>query len=83
MERDTLVAAGAQLFYTKGCEYCHQISKYGGLDGPDLTYVGNRLNQQEITIRIVNGSNNMPAFGGVLTKEELEKLSQFLAAQKK
>jgi len=82
-EKDTMIAAGVHLFYTKGCEYCHQISNYGGLAGPNLTYVGERLNQQEITIRIVNGSTNMPAFGGVLTKDELEKLTQFLSAQKR
>lgn len=81
--QDTMVAAGVHLFYTKGCEYCHRINGYGGLAGPNLTNVGNRLNNQEIIIRIVNGAGNMPAFGGVLTKDELDKLTTFLAAQKK
>src|SRR5665213_315491 len=69
---------GAQLFHAKGCEYCHAISGYGGERGPDLTYVRDRLSADQITIRIVNGGVNMPAFGGTLTSSELRDLSAFL-----
>jgi len=69
---------GAQLFHSKGCEYCHAISGYGGERGPDLTYVRDRLSADQITIRIVNGGVNMPAFGGTLTSSELRNLSTFL-----
>ncbi len=79
---DSTIVQGTHLFYTKACEYCHAINNYGGKTGPDLTNVGNRLSQQEITIRIVNGSKNMPAFGGSLSKDELNKLTIFLASQK-
>ncbi len=74
---DSTVAQGAHLFYAKACEYCHEGNKYGGKTGPDLTDVGNRLSDQEITICIVNGANNMPAFGEILTKDELNKLTVF------
>ena len=47
-----------------------------------MTNIGNRLSEQEITIRIVNGANNMPAFGEILTKDELNKLTVFLKSQK-
>ncbi|MDQ6902794.1 MAG: cytochrome b N-terminal domain-containing protein [Bacteroidota bacterium] len=79
---DSVVVAGVNLFYAKGCQYCHKINQYGGAAGPDLTAVGNRLSAQELTIRIVNGSTNMPAFGGVLSKDELNKLVIFLSTQK-
>ncbi len=79
---DSVVVAGVNLFYSKGCQYCHKINIYGGAAGPDLTAVGNRLSPQELTIRIVNGSTNMPAFGGVLSKDELNKLVTFLSTQK-
>jgi ubiquinol-cytochrome c reductase cytochrome b subunit len=79
---DSSILAGVHLFYTKGCEYCHTIHKFGGRNGPDLTAIGNRLSEQEITIRIVNGGGNMPAFGGLLTKDELDKLTGFLETQK-
>lgn len=53
-----------------------------GLAGPDLTAVGNRLSAEELTIRIVNGSTNMPAYGGLVSKDELNKLVTFLSSQK-
>ena len=79
---DTTIIEGVHLFYNKGCEYCHKINKYGGLAGPDLTVVGNRLSEQELTIRIVNGATNMPSYGGLLSKDELKRLVAFLASQK-
>ena len=69
---------GAQLFLSKGCEYCHEISGYGGHRGPDLTYVRDRLSTDEITIRVVSGGTNMPAFGGILTASDLNNLVAFL-----
>ncbi|MEO6869214.1 MAG: cytochrome b N-terminal domain-containing protein, partial [Ginsengibacter sp.] len=79
---DSTIVAGVNLFYAKGCQYCHKINNYGGAAGPNLTIVGNRLSQQELTIRIVNGSTNMPSYGGILSKDELNKLVAFLASQK-
>jgi ubiquinol-cytochrome c reductase cytochrome b subunit len=79
---DSTIIQGVHLFYNKGCEYCHKINNYGGLAGPDLTAVGKRLSQQELTIRIVNGSTNMPSYGGLLSKDELNKLVAFLSTQK-
>ncbi len=74
--------AGSKLFFNKGCEYCHQISGHGGKRGPELTKVGSRLTIEQMTIMIVNGGGNMPAFGGNLTKEELQKLIAFLKTRK-
>lgn len=79
---DSTIIKGAHLFYIKGCEYCHQINGYGGFKGPNLTYVGNRLDNSLITIRIVNGGPDMPSFGGTLKKNDLDALVIFLAAQK-
>ncbi len=73
---------GAKLFYNVGCIYCHTISGDGGHRGPNLTYVGSRLTQDQMTIRIVNGGGNMPAFGGTLSKQELYDLVAFLNTRK-
>ena len=81
-QQDSTIQKGAHLFYMKGCEYCHQINGYGGFKGPNLTYVGNRLDLSLITIRIVNGGPDMPSFGGTLSKNDLDALTVFLAAQK-
>jgi Cytochrome c. len=73
---------GAELFYKKGCEYCHAISGYGGERGSDLTNIGKRLSTEQLTWRIMNGGLNMPAYGGILTSDELEALVAFLESRK-
>jgi ubiquinol-cytochrome c reductase cytochrome b subunit len=70
------------LFQQKACLYCHKINGEGGNVGPDLTHVANRLNAQQMMLRIVNGSENMPAFGGFLSHDELNKLVAFLKTRK-
>lgn len=72
------VILGAQLFHGKGCENCHAISGFGGHRGPDLTAVGDRLDDRQITLRILNGGYNMPAFASSLKPVELSALVQFL-----
>lgn len=79
---DSSVVLGVHLFCVNGCQYCHRINGYGGRLGPDLSIIGNRLSAQQLSLRIVNGGNNMPAFGGSLSKEELIDLVNFLAEQK-
>jgi ubiquinol-cytochrome c reductase cytochrome b subunit len=73
---------GAQLFYAKSCLKCHLIGNDGGRRGPDLTYVGDRLQKSDMITRIVNGGHNMPAFGGTLKPDELDKLVAFLQSRK-
>ncbi len=73
---------GATLFEQKGCHNCHTIAGTGGQRGPDLTTVGNRLNREQLTWRILNGGNNMPAFGTALSPQDLSALVDFLSAMK-
>lgn len=79
---DSTIIKGVHLFYAKGCEYCHRINDYGGLAGPNLTTIGNRLSATELKIRIVNGATNMPSYGGILSKQELDDIVNFLSSQK-
>ncbi len=74
--------AGAVLFYNKGCQYCHQIDKNGGHVGPDLSQIGRSLTKAQLELKIINGSPDMPAFGGIISKEELNTLSDFLSRLK-
>ncbi len=69
---------GAQLFHDRGCEACHMVGSQGGHRGPNLTFVADRLTVPQMTIRIVNGGNNMPAFGGILPAQDLKSILAFL-----
>ena len=74
---------GTELFSTVGCLYCHKIGEYGGIRGPELTNVQNRLTREQMIIRIVNGAENMPAYGGSLSGEDLDAIVAFLSAEDK
>ena len=76
------VVSGSQIFYKVGCEYCHNIYGQGGIRGPGLTNVGNRLTSDQLTIRILNGGYNMPAYGSMLTPNQVRDLVAFLQVQK-
>lgn len=80
--KDSIVVAGAVLFEQKACRYCHSLNKNGGKVGPDLSHVASRLSVQEMQLRIINGSQNMPAYGTSLTSSELNKIIAFLQTQK-
>ena len=72
------VYEGAQIFNKKGCLYCHLIQGHGGFRGPDLTYVAAHMTREQLIIQIMNGGYNMPAFGGILTSDDLHNLMAFL-----
>ncbi len=54
----------------------------GGIRGPNLSNVGNRLTEQDMVIRILNGGRNMPAFGGILHPDEVSDLVAYLKTRK-
>jgi ubiquinol-cytochrome c reductase cytochrome b subunit len=72
------VFKGARLFQVKACLNCHLVEGHGGRRGPDLTHIAGKLTKNDMTIRIVNGGVNMPAFGAMLKPEEIDDLVAFL-----
>jgi ubiquinol-cytochrome c reductase cytochrome b subunit len=80
---DQRVAQGAQIFYNEGCIYCHAYAEQGGLRGPNLTNVSERLSAEQITIAILAGreAQGMPAYAGTLTVEEVQALVAFFQAE--
>ncbi|HVU36248.1 MAG TPA: cytochrome b N-terminal domain-containing protein [Opitutaceae bacterium] len=75
------VVRGAKLFHDHACLNCHLISGHGGRRGPDLTYVADRLSKDDMIVRIVNGGNNMPAFGNMLKPDDLNAIVAFLESR--
>lgn len=69
---------GAELFYTRGCQFCHQVLGEGGTFGPDLTDVTRRLPAEVIVERTLNGIGDMPAYRHILTRQELDAILIFL-----
>lgn len=77
------VADGAKVFYDKGCEFCHTVSGLGGIRGPDLSFVGDRLNRDQIATRIFSGAANMPSYRDKLSSTELDNLLAFLESRRR
>jgi len=80
---NVIVLSGAKLFQDKACLNCHLIDGHGGRRGPELTFVADKLTRDNLTIRIVNGGMNMPAFGATLKPDEINDLVAFLETRKK
>jgi len=69
------------------CASCHMIDGEGIAVGPDLTHIGSTRDAQWLRDWIsepeaVDPLANMPAFGGVLSAEEMTALVDYLAARK-
>lgn len=79
---DAQAKRGAELFNSKACQSCHTIAGDGGKRGPDLTFVGDRLRGDQITLRIMNGGLGMPAYAGNMTPEDLSSLVAFLESRR-
>jgi ubiquinol-cytochrome c reductase cytochrome b subunit len=73
-----VVFTGAQLFHSKGCQFCHSAVGVGGDYGPAMEQVIRRTPPEIITTRIVNGIGNMPGYRGEITGEELEAILAFI-----
>lgn len=77
------IAHGAVVFYDKGCEFCHKVSGLGGIRGPDLSFVGDRLTRDQIATRIFSGAANMPSYSGKLSAADLNDLLAFLESRRR
>ncbi|HWV36829.1 MAG TPA: cytochrome b N-terminal domain-containing protein [Thermomicrobiales bacterium] len=76
------LSRGSTIFQENACINCHRIGDSGGTKGPDLTTVGDRLTQEQLVWRILNGGNGMPAYGETLSTNDVDQVVQFLLQQK-
>ena len=73
--------------HARFCIGCHIIDGDGGADGPDLSRVGQRLDQAALKRLIsdpeaVNPDAEMPSFASRLSQAELDAIASFLASRK-
>lgn len=76
------LSRGSTIFQENACINCHRIGDSGGTKGPDLTTVGDRLTQDQLVWRILNGGEGMPAYGETLSTNDVDQVVQFLLQQK-
>jgi ubiquinol-cytochrome c reductase cytochrome b subunit len=74
--------AGAHLMTVMACMSCHTIGNVGGLRGPNLTYIADRIDQGRLTTQILHGGGGMPLYGNVLTPKQLNELVAFLLTRR-
>lgn len=77
---------GEELFYKKGCQSCHQIGPKGGVLGPNLSEIGDRLESEFIFLHLKNPHRFKPDavepnYG--FSDEEAKKLTYFLMGLRK
>ncbi len=75
------VAAGAALYASSGCAHCHGANTQGGI-GPSLAGVGRRLKPEELQKQVHDGGGAMPAFGDVLTGDQIDQLVAWLRTKR-
>lgn len=76
---DESVSAGREVF-TDNCGSCHVLADAGtvGLVGPDLDRAS--LEVEAVEQRVREGGDEMPAFEGTLSDEEIEQVSRYVVA---
>jgi ubiquinol-cytochrome c reductase cytochrome b subunit len=69
---------GALVLQNKQCRNCHSIGGAGGLRGPALDGIANRMTEDQIIRQVLQGGGNMPAYGNALNPSETTALVRFL-----
>jgi ubiquinol-cytochrome c reductase cytochrome b subunit len=77
-DRTPLERQGALLLQDKQCRNCHSVGGKGGLRGPALDGIANRMTEDQIIRQVLQGGGNMPAYGNALGPSETTALVRFL-----
>jgi ubiquinol-cytochrome c reductase cytochrome b subunit len=78
-DRTPLEREGALVLQNKQCRNCHSVGGAGGLRGPALDGIANRMTEDQIIRQVLQGGGNMPAYGNALSPSETTALVRFLA----
>jgi mono/diheme cytochrome c family protein len=74
------LAAGMKVFDTVGCASCHTLAAAGstGTVGPNLDQL--KPSDALVTHQVINGGGGMPAFGSILTKQQIASVALFVSS---
>jgi cytochrome c551 len=67
--------------FSENCSTCHGATGHGGNGGPDLTTMPLAQTEAGAIEQVTNGGGGMPAFGGVLSEEEIENVAAYVAQE--
>ena len=76
---DDKMSLGSDVFKNKAqCGVCHSLQAAGsdGQIGPNLDQL--KSLESQIILAVTNGIGVMPAWGGILTKEEIEAVAYYV-----
>src|SRR5262249_23196693 len=76
--RSPLELQDAVVLQSKQCRNCHSLGGEGGLRRPALDGVATRLTHDQLVRQVIQGGNNMPAYGKNLTPPEGTALVGFM-----
>ena len=76
--RSPLELQGALVIQSKQCRNCHALGGEGGMRGPALDGVANRLTRDQLIRQVIQGSGNMPAYGKNLKPAEVTAVVAFM-----
>lgn len=80
------IEAGEEIYRQKGCYACHAIRGEGGAVGPELSYVGDRLEPEYIFLHLKDPNRAVPFSpepNYSLSDEEALALTHFLMSRRK
>jgi outer membrane protein assembly factor BamB len=74
------VKAGMKVFDTAGCATCHTLAAAGstGTVGPNLDQL--KPSDSAVVTQVTNGGGGMPAFGGTLSKTQIQSVALFVSS---
>jgi nitric oxide reductase subunit C len=72
---------GQIIWRQNNCQSCHQLYGFGGFMGPDLTNASSRLTPDWLSIVLVEGISQMPAFH--MPEEDIAAIAAYLSAMDK
>lgn len=77
-DRTPLERTGAIVLQNKQCRNCHSVGGSGGMRGPALDGIANRMTEDQIIRQVLQGGGNMPSYGNALSPSETTALVHFL-----